>query len=97
MESDTLTAGKDMTVIDTEFCKVGVAICYDVRFPEWFRKMALAGAKLIVLPAAFNITTGPAHWDLTCAQGRWTTRCTLRPIHLQEMKTALMRHTATHV
>lgn len=65
MESETLTAGEEMTVIDTEFCKVGVAICYDVRFPEWFRKMALAGAKLIVLPAAFNMTTGPAHWDLT--------------------------------
>ena len=65
MESDTLTAGSEMTVIDTEFCRIGVAICYDVRFPEWFRKMALAGAKLIVLPAAFNMTTGPAHWDLT--------------------------------
>lgn len=65
MESDTLTAGRDLTVIETEFCKIGVAICYDVRFPEWFRKMALAGAKLIILPAAFNLTTGPAHWDLT--------------------------------
>lgn len=65
MESDTLTAGNSMTVIDTEFCKIGVAICYDVRFPEWFRKMTLAGAKLIILPAAFNMTTGPAHWDLT--------------------------------
>lgn len=65
MESDTLTAGEEMTVIDTEYCKIGVAICYDVRFPEWFRKMALAGAKVIVLPAAFNMTTGPAHWDLT--------------------------------
>ena len=65
MESDTLTAGEDMTILDTEFCKIGVAICYDVRFPEWHRKMALAGAKLIVLPAAFNMTTGPAHWDLT--------------------------------
>lgn len=54
-----------MTVLDTEFCKIGVAICYDVRFPEWHRRMALAGAKLIVLPAAFNMTTGPAHWDLT--------------------------------
>ena len=52
MESDTLTAGEDMTVIDTEYCKIGVAICYDVRFPEWFRKMALAGAQLIILPAA---------------------------------------------
>ena len=65
MESDTLTAGEDLTVIDTEFCKIGVAICYDVRFPEWHRKMALAGAKVIVLPAAFNMTTGPVHWDLT--------------------------------
>ena len=35
MESDTLTAGEDMTILDTEFCKIGVAICYDVRFPEW--------------------------------------------------------------
>lgn len=65
MESDTLTAGEEMTVIDTEYGRIGVAICYDVRFPEWFRKMTLAGAKLIVLPAAFNLTTGPAHWDLT--------------------------------
>ncbi len=65
MESDTLTAGDSMTVIDTEYGKIGVAICYDVRFPEWFRKMALAGAKLIVLPAAFNTTTGPVHWDVT--------------------------------
>ena len=64
MESDTLTAGDELTVIDTDLCKVGVAICYDVRFPEWFRKMTLEGAKLMVLPAAFNTTTGPAHWDL---------------------------------
>ena len=65
MESDVLTPGEDMTVIETDYCPIGVAICYDVRFPEWFRKMALAGAKLIVLPAAFNMTTGPAHWDFT--------------------------------
>jgi len=64
-ESDTFTAGEDMTVLDTEFGKIGVAICYDIRFPEWHMKMAKAGAKLIVLPAAFNTTTGPAHWDLT--------------------------------
>lgn len=65
MESDTLTAGNELTVIDTEFCRIGVAICYDIRFPEWFRKMALAGAELVVLPAAFNTTTGPVHWDIT--------------------------------
>ncbi len=65
MESETLTPGEMMTIIETEFCKIGVAICYDVRFPELFRKMTLAGAKLVILPGAFNMTTGPAHWDLT--------------------------------
>ena len=65
MESDTLTAGNELTVIDTEYCRIGVAICYDVRFPEWFRKMALEGAQVIILPAAFNTTTGPVHWDVT--------------------------------
>ena len=64
-ESDTFTAGEDLTVLDTEYGKIGVAICYDIRFPDWHMKMAKAGAKLIVLPAAFNTTTGPAHWDLT--------------------------------
>ena len=65
VESETLTPGSWHTVFDTEFCKVGVAICYDVRFPELIRRMTLDGAKLIVLPGAFNMTTGPAHWDLT--------------------------------
>lgn len=63
-ESDTLTPGKDITIVDTKFCKVGVAICYDIRFPEVFRRMTLGGAKLIVVPGSFNMTTGPAHWEL---------------------------------
>ena len=65
MESYTLTAGDSATVIDTEFGKIGVAICYDVRFPELFRRMTLDGARMVILPAAFNMTTGPAHWDIT--------------------------------
>ena len=64
-ESETFTAGDSLTVFDTEYGKVGVAICFDVRFSEVFKKMALDGAKLIFLPAAFNMTTGPAHWDIT--------------------------------
>ena len=64
-ESDQLTAGNSITVFDTEYGKVGVAICYDVRFPEMMRMMALAGAKLIILPACFPVVTGKAHWDLT--------------------------------
>jgi predicted amidohydrolase len=64
-ESETLTPGEDVTLLDTEYCKIGVAICYDARFPELFRRMTLDGARLVVLPGAFNMTTGPAHWELT--------------------------------
>ena len=64
-ESDTLTPGDRATVFETEFGKMGVMICYDIRFPEFARKMTLEGAKMIFVPAAFNMTTGPAHWELT--------------------------------
>lgn len=65
MESDTLTQGESATLFDTEFGKMGLAICFDVRFPELFRKMTLEGAQMIFLPAAFNMTTGPVHWSLS--------------------------------
>ena len=63
-ESDTLTAGNEVTVFDTEFGKIGLCICFDFRFPELARLMAQKGAKAVIVPAAFNMTTGPAHWDL---------------------------------
>ena len=63
-ESDTLTAGEEVTVFDTPWGKVGLCICYDYRFPELARLMTLKGAQLIIVPAAFNMTTGPAHWEL---------------------------------
>ena len=61
-ESDTITAGNKISVVDTEFIKVGTAICYDIRFPELFRLMILKNAGLIIVPGAFNLKTGPAHW-----------------------------------
>ena len=64
-ESDTLTAGDSDTVFDTEFGKIGVMLCYDIRFPELSRMMVNDGAKVIFVPAAFNMTTGPAHWELS--------------------------------
>jgi predicted amidohydrolase len=63
-ESATLTAGEDLTVVDTEYGKIGVAICYDLRFPEMFRAMADAGAHIVVVPASFSLETGEAHWDI---------------------------------
>ena len=64
-ESDTLTAGDSDTVFDTEFGKIGVMLCFDIRFPELSRMMVNDGAKVIFVPAAFNMTTGPAHWELS--------------------------------
>ena len=63
-ESDTLTPGDQVTVFDTEFGKMGICICFDFRFPELARLMALEGARVILVPAAFNMTTGPAHWEI---------------------------------
>ncbi|MBQ7800808.1 MAG: carbon-nitrogen hydrolase family protein [Oscillospiraceae bacterium] len=63
-ESDTLTPGNSVTVFDTEFGRMGLCICFDCRFVEIARKMALAGAQVILVPAAFNMTTGPAHWEV---------------------------------
>ncbi|MDW7673863.1 MAG: carbon-nitrogen hydrolase family protein [Bacillota bacterium] len=62
-ESDNLAAGQDITVVESPWGKIGVAICYDVRFPELIRLMVEQGANIIIIPAAFNMTTGPAHWD----------------------------------
>ncbi len=64
-ESDTLTAGNKPTIFETPFGKIGLMICYDIRFPEFSRMLVDEGAELIVVPAAFNMTTGPAHWELS--------------------------------
>ena len=63
-ESDVLTAGDTVTIADTDFGKIGIGICYDVRFPELARLMVEKGALILVYPGAFNMTTGPAHWEL---------------------------------
>ena len=65
MESDTFTAGKDVTTFPTPWGKMGLMICYDIRFPELSRLLALEGVQAIFVPAAFNMTTGPAHWEMS--------------------------------
>jgi omega-amidase len=67
-ESDVLSPGNKVTIFELpEYGKVGLAICYDVRFPELATIAARKGAFLLVYPGAFNTTTGPMHWSL---QGR---------------------------
>ena len=63
-ESRTFTSGDEVVVVDTPFGRCGLAVCYDLRFPELFRAMLDRGVELIVLPSAFTATTGKAHWEL---------------------------------
>lgn len=63
-ESDTLSAGDTCTVFDTEFGRMGVIICFDIRFPEIVRLTVNEGARVVFVPASFNMTTGPVHWQL---------------------------------
>ena len=74
-ESDSLTAGNSICVFNTNFCKIGVCICFDMRFPELSRLMVQKGAEIIVAPAAFNMTTGPAHWDIMFRQRAIDNQC----------------------
>jgi predicted amidohydrolase len=63
-ESASVAPGDEIVTFDMEGIRVGLAICYDLRFPELFRILALRGADLIVLPAAFTMTTGKDHWEI---------------------------------
>lgn len=62
-ESDTRARGDAVVVAETELCAMGLSICYDLRFPELYRKMAAQGAQLIFVPSAFTAYTGKAHWE----------------------------------
>lgn len=74
-ESDTLSPGNAVTTFDTEFGTMGLCICFDLRFEELARCMCLRGAKCIFVPAAFNMTTGPAHWELLFRQRAVDNQC----------------------
>lgn len=64
-ESEILTPGSQLTILDLpEYGKIGLSICYDIRFPESAMIAARKGAFLLVYPGAFNMTTGPMHWSL---------------------------------
>eukprot|EP01039_Chlorochromonas_danica_P000106 gene106-113_t len=63
-ESDSLSPGDKPTLVDTPWGGIGVGICYDIRFPEYAMLLREKGARLLVYPGAFNMVTGPAHWEL---------------------------------
>ncbi|MGC4019276.1 MAG: carbon-nitrogen hydrolase family protein [Muricomes sp.] len=67
-ESDVFSAGNSITVFEAFGVKIGLCLCFDMRFPELSRIMTLKDAQIIIAPAAFNMTTGPAHWELLFRQ-----------------------------
>jgi nitrilase len=63
-ESNSIEAGFKSAIIETPFGKIGLGICYDLRFPEFFRKLVREGAEIIIVPSAFTAETGAAHWEI---------------------------------
>jgi predicted amidohydrolase len=63
-ESDTRAPGSDLVVVPTPLGALGLSICYDLRFPELYRRLVRAGAELLLVPSAFTAPTGAAHWEV---------------------------------
>jgi len=63
-ESDTRSAGDAVVTIPTELGVIGMSVCYDLRFPELYRRLTLAGAEILTVPSAFTFPTGAAHWEI---------------------------------
>ncbi len=63
MESEARQPGNAIVVAETEFCPMGMTICYDLRFPELYRALVSKGAQVVFVPSAFTAFTGEAHWE----------------------------------
>ena len=63
-ESSGIRPGRDVVTVDTPVGRLGLAVCYDMRFPELFRRMSAEGATWFTLPSAFTVPTGRAHWEV---------------------------------
>ncbi len=63
-ESDLIAPGDKLVLADTPLAKIGLSICYDVRFPQLYRALAQRGAEVICVPSAFTVPTGKAHWEV---------------------------------
>lgn len=63
-ESETIDAGAEAVVVDTPFGKLGLSVCYDLRFPELYSQLLAMGAEILLVPSAFTWETGKAHWEI---------------------------------
>ncbi len=76
-ESECRAPGEQVVVIPTELGTIGLSICYDLRFPELYRRLVRAGAELILVPSAFTFPTGAAHWEVLCRARAIENQCYL--------------------
>ena len=74
-ESDDYARGKRVVVVDTPVGKLGLSVCYDLRFPELYSELRTAGAELITAPSAFTAVTGAAHWEILIRARAIETQC----------------------
>ena len=63
-ESDIYRPGNQLVIAETPWGKIGLTICYDLRFPQLYQSLANAGANVLTVPSAFTVPTGTAHWDV---------------------------------
>ena len=75
VESDTVKAGEEVVVVETDLGPLGLSICYDLRFPELYARLARSGARVILIPAAFTLTTGKDHWHSLVRARAIETQC----------------------
>jgi predicted amidohydrolase len=63
-ESDVITPGRELVMVNVADVQLGLSVCFDLRFPELYRELARSGADVLAIPAAFNAVTGRAHWEI---------------------------------
>jgi predicted amidohydrolase len=76
-ESETRQPGGEVVVVPTELGRIGLSICYDLRFPELYRRLVGAGAEVLLVPSAFTFPTGAAHWEVLCRARAIESQCYL--------------------
>jgi predicted amidohydrolase len=63
-ESDVIAPGRELVMVNVADVRLGLSVCFDIRFPELYRELARSGADVLAIPAAFNAVTGQAHWEI---------------------------------
>jgi predicted amidohydrolase len=76
-ESATRAPGGEVVAVPTELGTLGLSVCYDLRFPELYRRLARAGAEVLLVPSAFTFPTGAAHWEVLCRARAVENQCYL--------------------